>query len=67
MDQSQKNPKPENSYDFFLQIQWKHFVLEFTDPNDVLPQLHLAAIFCYFWQQKNSSSTKCILKLLLFF
>lgn len=31
--------------DFFLQIQWKFFVLEFSYPNDVLPQLHLAAIF----------------------
>lgn len=30
---------------FFLQIQWKLFVLESSYPNDVLSQLHLAAIF----------------------
>lgn len=45
MNQSKKKKKSENSYEFFLQIQWKLFVLELTDLNDVLPQLHLAAIF----------------------
>lgn len=39
-----KNKFWEQLY-FFLKIQWKLFVLEFSYPNDVLPQLHLAAIF----------------------
>lgn len=45
MYKSKKKKKSENGCHFFLQIQWKLFVLEFSYPKEMLPQLHLAAIF----------------------